>query len=231
MVHRLLRPHFPTAVYDSNPKALERLDDASSLEAVLTSPTVVLCVPISQIREVASQLAPRSRAGQLVVDTCSVKVEPLKVLCEVLDPKVEVLGTHPLFGPDSGAEGVAGLKMVTCPARISEKNYALVQRFLRKLGLVIIEATPEEHDDQIARTQAIFHLIAQALKELEWAGLPISTPGPEAFFRLVSTVQRDTHQLFLDMQQQNPFAATYRQLFFDQLAGLQERIRRGQQAG
>ena len=60
-----------------------------------------------------------------------------------------------------------------------------------------VEVTAQEHDQQIAKSQAVFHLIAQVMKQLKWASQDISTPGPEAFNRLVRTVQQDTDQLFL----------------------------------
>ena len=47
----------------------------------------------------------------------------------------------------------------------------------------------------------------------------MSTPGPEAFFRQINSVQQDTAQLFHDMQRLNPFAAEYRKQF---LAALTE---------
>ena len=111
-----------------------------------------------------------------------------------------------------------------CPARISEGNYRGIRDFLRRLELVLVETTPEEHDRQMALGQAIFHLIAQAMGRLDWGVKPLSTPGPEAFYRLVKTVQRDTPQLFLDMERENPFAAEYRQLFINEILAIDREL-------
>ena len=87
-----------------------------------------------------------------------------------------------------------------------------------------VEVTAQEHDQQIAKSQAVFHLIAQVMKQLKWASQDISTPGPEAFDRLVRTVQQDTDQLFLDIERENPFAAEWRQRFIQEVLSLDKRL-------
>ncbi len=103
--------------------------------------------------------------------------------------------------------------------------YRGVIGFLQDLDLVVVESTPEEHDRQIAQTQAIFHLIAQAMKDLGWGVKAISTPGPDTFYRLVKTVQQDTNQLFQDMAKENPYAAEYRKKFMDTLGELDQNLK------
>jgi prephenate dehydrogenase len=49
-------------------------------------------------------MAPALRPGQLIIDTCSVKERPLEWMLEELPDHVQIVGTHPLFGPDSGQE-------------------------------------------------------------------------------------------------------------------------------
>jgi len=164
------------------------------------------------------------REGQIVVDTCSVKKRPVEWMLAHFPESVQILGTHPLFGPDSGKQGIAGLKIALSPVRIERKTYAGIRNYLEELKLVIVETTPEEHDKQIAQSQAVFHLIAQVMKQLRWAAQAISTPGPEAFYRLVRTVQHDTDQLFLDMECENPYAAECRQRFVQEMLNLEREL-------
>ncbi len=217
---RALRPR----VWTRDEAKLAGLDGAASFEEAAAAEIVVLTVAISAMRETCARLAPLLRPGQIVVDTCSVKVDPVKVMTELLPETVGILGTHPLFGPDSGQDGIAGLKIVLCPVRIDAVAYDRIREFLRSLGLSVIEATPEEHDRQVARTQAIFHLLAQALGRLGWGGEPIATPGPEAFFRQVLTLRNDSFQLFQDMQRRNPFAGEYRERFLEELRRLDREL-------
>jgi prephenate dehydrogenase len=217
MVCQHLRGRVNLHVFDKNTERLGEIAEASSLDKVLGSQLIILAVPISAVRATCAEIAGRLQAGQIVVDTCSVKARPVSWMLEMLPESVDVLGTHPLFGPDSGKEGIAGLKIALCPVRIASEKYAAICGFLRSLELVLVEATPEEHDRQIALSQAVFHLIAQAMRRLDWGVQHISTPGPDSFYRLVKTVQRDTDQLFLDMECENPFAAECRRQFIDEI--------------
>lgn len=217
MVCRHLRDRVELRVYDADPKRLEGFPEASSLPEVCEAQLVILAVPISALVDLCRQIAPLLRPEAVVADTCSVKALPVKWMVEHLPGSCELLGTHPLFGPDSGKDGIAGLKIALCPVRIAPERMAEIRRFLETLELVVVETTPDEHDRQIALTQAVFHLIAQAMGRLGWGVKPICTPGPEAFYRLVKTVQRDTAQLFFDMERENPFAAECRRMFIQEI--------------
>lgn len=224
MVHEYLRRNKDVLVYDSDPQQTRSLADAAPFEKVVSAKLIILCVPISAVEKTCKDMAPYLKNAQIVVDTCSVKERPLRWMREHLPQFVEIVGAHPLFGPDSGKEGIAGLKIVLCPARVSEASYGLIREYLQSLQLVLIETSPEEHDRQIARSQAVFHLIAQAIKRLEWGGQAISTPGPETFYRLVKTVQHDTDQLFLDLERENPHAAQCRRQFIQEMIDLDTRL-------
>lgn len=217
MAARYLRRRCRLLITDADDRRLEDVAEAAAWKEVVRCNVIVLAVPISALEAVCRRLAADVGAGQLVIDTCSVKQRPVKVMAAELPGDVQIVGTHPLFGPDSGQDGIAGLKIALCPVRVEEPLLEAVRAFLEGIGLVVIETTPEEHDRQLARSQAIFHLIAQALKELDWGGQALSTPGPAAFFRLVRTVQSDTAQLFRDLERENPFAEEYRRLFLAQL--------------
>lgn len=225
MIRLHLRDRVDLRVYDVDPARLAAVAEAADLADVCRCRYVVLAVPISAVPETLDRIRPLLEPGAVVIDTCSVKVRPIEWMLQRLPESVEVLGTHPLFGPDSGRDGIVGLKVVLCPARVSEGTVENVRAFLESLGLVVLVTTPEEHDRQMALTQAIFHLLAQAFARLGWGLSPIATPGPEAFLRLVRTVQNDTRQLFIDMERQNPFAAEYRRRFLDELERLDAELR------
>jgi prephenate dehydrogenase len=224
MVYDHLRPRCGLRVWTRDPAKLRGIPEASSFEAVVACDIVVMTVAISAMEETCRRMAPRLRPGQVVVDTCSVKVRPVEIMLKELPDSVEILGTHPLFGPDSGKNGIAGFKIVLCPVRIAASAYRTIRGHLEALKLEIIESTTEEHDRQAARTQALFHVLAQTLQRLGWGGEPIATPGPEALYRLLGAVQNDSPQLFLDMQRENPFAAEYRQRFLAALGALDREI-------
>lgn len=224
LAYDYLRRDQKLRVYNHNPDKIRNIPERATLEETLAAQLIVLCVPISGLEQFCKTMAPFLRDGQIVVDTCSVKVRPVEWMLTHFPETVEVLGSHPLFGPDSGKEGIDGLKIALCPARIKEKTYQSICRYLEGLGLVVIKTTPKEHDSQAAKSQAVFHLIAQAMKQLDWGSQAISTPGPEVFYRLVESVQHDTNQLFLDLERENPYAANCREQFIRKLADLDKEL-------
>ncbi|HLD75649.1 MAG TPA: prephenate dehydrogenase/arogenate dehydrogenase family protein, partial [Candidatus Norongarragalinales archaeon] len=76
-----------------------------SLDEAASQPLVLLCVPLQNLPSVLEQIKPNVRPGALVVDTCSVKIKPSKAMEESIPEGVQIIGTHPLFGPQSGKNG------------------------------------------------------------------------------------------------------------------------------
>lgn len=202
-------------------KTWSQIDFVSAAEAARAA-IVVFAVPISELKTAVLAAAPYMSEGAIVIDTCSVKMKPVEIMKLLLPPKVEILGAHPLFGPDSAHvnRGVRGLKVVLCPVRISPEHTSMIRGFLEKAGLKVIETTPEAHDRAVAESQALFHLVARAVEELEGgseASREIITPGPARLFEDLKILQNDTDQLFRDIQRENPFAREIREKFIERL--------------
>ncbi|MDJ0387314.1 prephenate dehydrogenase/arogenate dehydrogenase family protein [Roseomonas sp. E05] len=182
--------------------------DATLAEAA-SQPVVVLAVPVARLAEVAQAIAPHLRPGALVVEVCSLKMHPLAVLRGALPAHVELLGTHPLFGPQSGRDGIAGLRLALCPptgARPSARA-RLAARMLRRLGLEVVRMSPEEHDRQMAWVQGLTHLLGRIVSALEVPALPHTTSSFDQLMRAVAMVSQDSEALFRTITEDNPFVA------------------------
>ncbi len=169
LLARYLAPHARVSVHDCSPEARRAatslghtvVANLSGIEADI----VILAVPLPALASCLNRLAPHLRAGQLVIDTCSIKEEPARLLRDTLPPAVEILATHPMFGPRSAASTLAGAQIVLCPIR--GHGWRRLAAFLRhSLQLRVVLSTAEEHDRQAAVTQGLTHLIARALASL-----------------------------------------------------------------
>lgn len=117
---RELHPHFPLVAHDPAPDraAAARYGvTLVGLERVARCPVVVLAVPVAQLAGCIAAIAPHLAPGALVLDVGSVKSGPAALLRLGLPDHVRIVATHPLFGPQSAARGVAGLKIAVCPIR------------------------------------------------------------------------------------------------------------------
>jgi prephenate dehydrogenase len=180
-------------------------------DEVLRQPVVFFCVAISAFEEVLAAAAPRIPAGTLVLDTCSVKSHPAACLRRLLSPEVSALATHPMFGPDSAGEGLAGLPMVLCPVRIAEQELARWRAFFASMGLAVEVMDPDEHDRQAAFTQGVTHYLGRVLKDLGVAPSAIATVGYRRLLEIVDQTCNDPWQLFLDLQRYNPHTREMRE--------------------
>ncbi len=221
---RILGRDFSVSAYD--PKSPSGDPDVcrGTLREVARKPCLLLCVPISQMERLCRRLGPLLTPGQLVMDTCSVKEEPLRLMLELFPESVEVLGTHPLFGPETGRQGIAGLEVVLCPGRGS--RVPKVKQYLETLGLNATLTTPAEHDRAMARTQALFHFLAQGFSRMKVDSETLATPGPAQLFRAFQDVRGDSSQLFRDLQQMNRFASGQRKKLIASLTALDKSLSR-----
>jgi prephenate dehydrogenase len=181
-----------------------------SLQDVARSKVVILSVPISRMESVLKRIAPLLSPGTLVLDTCSVKVYPVQLMRRILPRSVQILGTHPLFGPDSAANGIRGHRIVLCPVRVNPAARAQIRRFLSSQGLLVFESGAREHDAQMAYTLVLTHFIGRGLLATRARQGRFDTPGYRKFLEVMETVRHDTGQLFRDMNRYNPYAQAMR---------------------
>jgi len=217
-----LKHDFEVVVYDRkrvrSPKGIRR----GTLEEVATRPLVLLCVPISEISQTCLEINRYLKPGQLIIDTCSVKEWPLQEMARLLPRFVEILGTHPLFGPDSARNGIRGLKIVLNPVRC--RRVSKIKAWLEGKGLEVIVTTPARHDFEMARTQALFHFLARGVAETRIRVGRLSTPGPAKLFEDFRDVQNDSLQLFQDLHRMNRYTSAVRKRLIECLSRLDEEL-------
>ncbi|MGD9368305.1 MAG: prephenate dehydrogenase/arogenate dehydrogenase family protein [Desulfobacteraceae bacterium] len=220
---------FNCFVYTRNADKKEDIEQAGgqlvSLEEACTQKIVILCVPISAVQATLKIMAPLLKPGTIVVDVCSVKVYPVQWMKELLPDTVEILATHPMFGPDSAAESVSGYKIVLCPERITSPRYEKIKKVLADKGLILIETSAEEHDRKIAVSLALTHFIGRTLAEFGAEPLDIDTEGYKRLLHILEVVNNDTWQLFHDMHRFNPYAVEKRQAFIAAMDRVQSKIK------
>jgi prephenate dehydrogenase len=224
-----LSPEMNVVVHTRDPGKQEDIEQAGgrpvSLAEACGCGIVILCVPISAMQETLQQIAPLLAPGTLVVDVCSVKVLPVRWMKEMLPAGADILATHPMFGPDSANSSLLGHKIVLCAERVAPQRYDKIKQWLIGKGLVVIEATPDEHDRKIAVSLALTHFIGRALSEFGAAPLDIDTEGYKRLLHILGVVQNDTWQLFEDMNQFNPYAEEKRNDFLRAVKRVNDHLR------
>ena len=223
----LLAPHGTVVAHDPRSDAAEKPPRGvrrGTLAEAAGARVVILAVPIRELPGVLEAIAPHLVRPALVADTCSVKTLPARWMSTSLPKWVDIAATHPLFGPDSVTEGLEGLKVAFCPLRL--RHPRTVRRFLRGIGLRVIDCLPEEHDRELARTQAVVHFLGRALDRLQAGPRDLDTSGYRKLLEVLQTVRKDSIELFTDMQRFNPYAPDARRELLRALESIDDELGR-----
>ncbi len=220
---RHLGQHFEISAYDPSSGlatiAKQLGVRLTSLHSVSQADVILIAAPVSSFEQVVSEIAVACKPGALIVDVGSVKVVPTEIMLRLLPSYVDIVATHPLFGPQSAVRGIEGLKIAVCP--IQGRRHARLSAFLRKaLGLTVIMTTPEDHDQEAAVVQGLTHLIAKVLLRMGPLPTRMTTKSFDLLSEAISMVQHDAPEVFEAIEKVNPYAETVRRQFFDLAANL-----------
>lgn len=229
LMARHLQPHLPLVVCDAarhvEPDGSGRGLIPGGIAEVAACDIVILAVPVDALADAIAALRPHLRAGTVVLDAGSVKIEPARLLLEGLPDDVEIIGTHPLFGPQSARDGLKGLKIALCPIR--GRSVRRIAAFLRRtLALDVILTTPDAHDRDMAMVQGLTHLVAKILVRMEPMPSRMTTRSFELLMQATEMVRHDAPGVFLAIERANPHARAVRERFFAHAQALTEALER-----
>ena len=196
------------------------------LPQVCTNELVILAVPISAIPKAGKEIARTLAPATTVMDVCAVKKYPLQILDQQLPGGVHLLGSHPLFGPDSVQNSLQDHLMILTPYRIPVAKLEEYKKFWIDFGLKIIEMTAEEHDRLMAWSLALTHFLGRGLNHLPLPDTQIATRDFQNLIQLTRKINRDTWELFEDMHRFNPYTREMRKLLVETMISLKEKLDR-----
>ncbi len=229
LLTRYFAKDFAIRVYDikPSPKEVARLGaEPATLADVCRCDVVIPCVPIDAFEVTIKRMRTLLAPGTLVVDACSVKEHPVRVMKKWLPKSVDILATHPNFGPDSAAESLSGHKVVVCKVRISKQRCRKFKNALERKGLVVVEMSPAEHDRKAASSLVLTHFIGRSLIACGAKTTGIDTEGYKRLLRILQTVQNDTWRLFEDMNRYNAYSGPMRRRFLSAMKAIDAKVKK-----
>jgi prephenate dehydrogenase len=224
-----LAPHFALTLCDNDKKVGKVAKKLGAVVGDLTKAAacdiVIVAVPVQKMETVLRALAPKLHPGTLVLDVGSVKIKPTQLMKKILPKHVDIIGTHPLFGPQSDKNGIQGLKIAV--SNIRGKRGACVSAFLKKkLKLAVYEVTPQQHDKELAYVHGLTHMLAKVIASLGLPKFNLTTKTYDLFDQAVEFVRYDSDELFRAIERENPHAKEAKKAFFASARKLEERLTR-----
>jgi prephenate dehydrogenase len=205
-----------TDVADKRKEAEEIGVTFTSLENIVKKKIIILAVPMKNLKGILERIKNKLQPEALILDVCSLKMFSCKLMKETLPENVEIIGTHPLFGPQSASNSIKGMKVALCNVNARQETLEKIKRFCESLGLKAIVTTPEEHDKQMAVSQALTHFIGQTAKHMGLKRVELSTKTFDDLMSIIDIIKNDTPALFENMQTMNPFAKKIREKFIEE---------------
>jgi prephenate dehydrogenase len=221
-LHKILE----ISIYDpfkSEEKSMDNLS-FSTLPEVCEKPYIILAVPVSALQDVTKKIAKYLNPKSIIMDVCAVKKYPIEVMEKNLPKDIEILGSHPLFGPDSVQNSLEGHLMIITPHRISASNLTEIKTFWQKLGIKILEMSPDEQDRLMAWTLALTHFLGRGLNGLPLPETVVSTRDYQNLLQLMRKINRDTWELFHDMHRYNPYTREMRKMLLKSMSDLKAEL-------
>lgn len=174
---KAIKKHTNHTVYgiDINKETLEMALSQNAIDAVtddlsLADITIVSLYPITTI-DYIKENASKFKKGSIVIDTCGIKKAIVDAATPVLaENDVTFIGVHPMAGREfSGFEySLDNLFddasfIITPDKSVSQTKINLIEDFAYSIHFKkVVTATPEEHDQIIAFTSQLAHVVSNA---------------------------------------------------------------------
>jgi prephenate dehydrogenase len=205
---------------------------------------VILAVPMIKFEDIVCGLPADLFRGKLVVDVCPLFAHPKEVMLRVFGsrPDVDILCSHPMFGPIDRAGAKSGSSdggdpyssstswdgrpLVYEKVRIS--NVSRLERYLRifeDARCRLVEMNAEQHDASIADAEFVTHLTGRLLVDKELLPpAPVISKEYAALCDVADMTAADSFDLFFGMFKFNQNARKHLTKMRDNLATLERQL-------
>lgn len=196
------------------------------------SDIVIVSVPIDITSRVIAETAPKMKPGSLLMDFTSLKVKPIEAMIENAPENVELLGTHPMFGPS--IPSLHGQIVIMTPVENRcQKWYPVIRSLFEDNGAHIEVIDAKEHDRLVSVVQGLTHFayitIGNTLKKLDFdinQSRRIMSPVYEIMVDFVGRILGQNPYLYALIQMENPEVLRVHEAFGQECRYMSEMVKR-----
>ncbi|MCX8150072.1 MAG: prephenate dehydrogenase/arogenate dehydrogenase family protein [Candidatus Bathyarchaeota archaeon] len=180
------------------------VETADFVDAVKEADRVLICVSINSFEEIVKKISPAVRKGQVVMDICSIKASPVKIMHKHLKNAL-ILGTHPAFGP--GSSTLKRKAFILTPTNTKEQKLAeAFKDWLEKEGAHVFIMTPQHHDELMSIVLGFPHFLGVVacdtlLEQVNYSETKkVAGTTYRMLFTLAEAAALETPELFATLQ-------------------------------
>jgi prephenate dehydrogenase len=207
-------------------KFAENLDNE-----IKTSDIVMISVPINVTENTIKEIAPKMPAGSLLMDITSIKTTPMDAMKKYAPSGVEILGTHPMFGPS--IPDIRGQVVIFTPVEgRCQRWFPIIRSLYEDNGAHIEIMDAVQHDRMMAVVQGLTHFayisIGSVFRELEFDvanSRRFMSPMYDIMLDLVGRILAQNPYLYA-MIQMNPEVSKVHQAYIAQCNQMAESVKK-----
>jgi prephenate dehydrogenase len=175
-------------------------------QGVAEADVIVVATPLAQIVDEVSRVATHCPPAALITDAGSTKAEIVRQLSSSLPRDARFVGSHPLAGSEKSGVRAASPKLfegrvvVVTPTGASPDGAAAeIGDFWSSLGATVFVMSPEKHDEIVAATSHLPHLLASLIAHsTPQPALPLTATGWQDTTRIAAGDPELWTQILLD---------------------------------
>lgn len=211
---------------------------ASDLEITIPqSDIVIVTVTINVTEETIAEIAPKMKAGSLLMDFTSIKVKPVEAMRKFAPLDVEILGTHPMFGPTIPT--IRGQTVILVPVKgRSEKWFPVIRTLFEESGAHVEVTTAAEHDMLVSVVQGLTHFayisIGMTIDRLDFdlkKSRKFVSPVYDIMLDFVGRILGQNPYLYALIQMENPGVFEVHNAFIKECKELSDLVRAHDEEG
>jgi prephenate dehydrogenase len=181
---------------------VDAVEESFERDEVSEADLIYLAAPIGGIIDFLRTRSKRIRAGAIVTDAGSTKVEICRVARESLPAGVTFIGGHPMAGGENTGVQYARADLfenatyaLMVGQGIDEAEFNRFRSLVESIGARVLLISPEDHDAAAAMISHLPQLVASALASLLGPGRDVEVADHELARRLAATGWRDMTRL------------------------------------
>lgn len=208
---------------------------SNNIKAASKADVVVLAVPIEATPQTIKEIAPHMLEGSLLLDVTSVKEEPSELMHKHAPDGVEVLPTHPMFGPR--VRSLDGQVVVLTP-KSKGQWYQKVVDFLQTEQARVLMTTPETHDRMMSIVQGLTHFayiaVASSIEKMQInvkESRKFASPIYSLMLDMIARIVAQNPYLCYSIQTQNRYIPDVHESFIETFHDLKSMVDQKNQDG
>jgi prephenate dehydrogenase len=203
---------------------------ADNVSAVKNADRVLICVPIENFEDVVREIHPHVRPEQVVMDICSIKEIPVKIMHKYIKTGT-TLGTHPIFGP--GVRSIKNQNFILTPISRKEKAFAeSFKSWLEERQANVFIMSPRKHDELMSVVLGFPHFLGLVVCDtlldydnfLETKG--VAGASYKMLLTLAEAVASEETEFYTSLQMNLPEIERIEGLFFEKSREWLDLVRR-----